>query len=306
MKAPEMTALPILLDTDIGTNVDDAIALSLVCASPELDLRAVTTVSGDTVLRARIASRILALGGLGHVPVAAGIRAPLSGAATFRWMGHEGAGIVDGTEHVADAGAVDLTIELLRREPLDVVAIGPLTNLAAAIAKAPAVVSSIRHLTVMGGRLGRDPGAPVVEYNLASDPDASLAVLSAGLPTTLVPLDVTWRVALRTRELRRLRESASKLVQTLCDAIERWARIRQGSTADSGDGRETLALLHDPLTVAVLLDPSLVTWERLRLRPGIEGDRFQLVDDEHSPEIEVAVAVDADRVVEVVMERLLA
>src|SRR5262249_50405027 len=188
-------ARPILVDTDVGTNVDDAIALALVCASPELELRAVTTISGDTNLRARIASRIVSLGGLGSVPVAAGMREPSSGGDTFRWLGHEGVGIVDGTEVVSSAGAVDLIVETLRREPLDVVAIGPLTNLAAAVARAPDVVSSIRRLTIMGGRLGRDPGAPVVEYNLASDPAATVAVLGAGIPTTLVPLDVTWRMA---------------------------------------------------------------------------------------------------------------
>jgi purine nucleosidase len=300
-----MAARPILLDTDVGTNVDDAVALALVCASPELDLRAVTTVSGDTVLRARIASRILALGGLGHVPVAAGMREPLSGAATFRWLGHEGAGIVDGTERVADVGAVDLMVEALDREPLDVVAIGPLTNLAAAIAKEPAVVSSIRHLTVMGGCLGRDPGAPPVEYNLAADPDASFAVLSAGIPTTLVPLDVTWRVALRSSELRRLRESGSRLLRVLCDAIDRWAEIRRAVVPRTIDD-DTLALLHDPLTLAVVLDPSLVTLERPRLRPAIEGTGFRLVEGDHAGELDVAVAVDAARAVEVVMQRLLA
>jgi purine nucleosidase len=305
-RRPTIAGRRTLLDTDVGTNVDDAIALALVCASPELDLRAVTTVSGDTVLRARIASRLLSLGGLGHVPVAAGLREPSSGAATFRWLGHEGAGIVDGTEPVADVGAVDLMIETLRRDRLDVVAIGPLTNLAAAIARAPDVVSSIRHLTIMGGRLGRDPGAPAVEYNLASDPDASVAVLSAGIPTTLVPLDVTWRVAFTPHELRRLRESEAGLAQTLCDAIERWARIRRTPGVEGMSDDRPLAVLHDPLTVAVLLDPSLVTWERQRLRPASVGGGFRLVDDGDAPEVEVAVAVDADRAVEVVIGRLLA
>jgi purine nucleosidase len=274
-----------------------------VCASPELDLRAVTTVSGDTMLRARIASRILTLGGMEHVSVAAGQREPLSGAATFRWLGHEGVGIVDGTERVSDTGAVDLMIEVLRRERVDVVAIGPLTNLAAAIAKAPDVVASIGHLTIMGGRLGRDPAAPAVEYNLASDPDASTAVLAAAIPTTLVPLDVTWRVALTGRELRRLRTSGSPLVRTLCDAIERWAQVRRRA---HGEDPGRLAVLHDPLTVAVLLDRSLAGWERQRLRPAVADGGFRLVVDERGRELDVAVDVDEGKAVDVVIRRLLA
>ena len=269
-----------------------------MCASPELALRAVTTVSGDTDRRARIASRIVSLGGRERVPIAAGMREPWSGGDTFRWLGHEGVGIVDGTEVVSSAGAVDLIVETMRRESLDVVAIGPLTNLAAAIARAPDVASSIRRLTIMGGRLGHDPGAPVVEYNLASDPAATVAVLGAGIPTTLVPLDVTWRMALRSRELRRLRESPSALVRMLCDAIEQWARIR-------GRSEDAPAVLHDPLAIAVLLDSSLVGWERLRLRPEIAPEGFRLVDDEQACEIDVAVTVDAERAIDVVIARLM-
>lgn len=272
-----------------------------MCASPELELRAVTTVSGDTRLRARIASRILTLGGLGRVPVAAGRRAPLSGAATFRWLGHEGDGIVDGTEPVADVDAVALVVDGLRREPLDVVAIGPLTNLAAAIADAPDVVPSIRRLTVMGGRLGRDPAAPTVEYNLAADAEASFAVLSAGIPTTLVPLDVTWRVALRRSHLRRLRGGGTALARLLCDAIERWARVRPSRAGD-----DTVAVLHDPLTIATLVEPSLVTWARVPLRPRIDGSAFRLDERADAPAMRVAVGVDAERAVDFVLRRLVA
>jgi purine nucleosidase len=294
--------LPILLDTDVGTNVDDAVAIALVCASPELDLRAVTTVSGDTALRARIAARLLSLGGLGRVPVAAGRREPRDGRATFRWLGHEGHGVVDGTETIASTDAVDLLIETALRDRPHVVTIGPLTNLAAAIEREPGIVEAIPRLTVMGGRLGRDPGAPPVEYNLAADAEASLAVLSSGIPTTLVPLDVTWRLAVTTRELRALRASAAPLVRTLCDLIEAWGRIRRAS----GAGAETLAVLHDPLTVAVLLDRSLVGWERLRLAPAIVDGHLHLAEDPRAPERDVAVAVDVARATGMIVGRLLA
>ncbi len=181
------------------------------------------------------------------------------------------------------------------------VAIGPLTNLAAAIAQAPDVVPSIRRLTIMGGRLGRDPAAPAVEYNLASDAEASVAVLSAGIPTTLVPLDVTWRVALGRADLHRLRASGTALARLLADAIERWGRVRPRDGSD-----ETVALLHDPLTIATLLEPSLVTWASVPLRPRLDGTTFRLDEDDDAPRMRVAVAVDAERTVDFVLRRLLA
>ena len=165
---------PLLLDTDIGTDVDDDIALALILASPEIDLRAVTTVSGDVQLRGQIAAKLLALAGLADVPIAAGVREPLLRQRNFLWLGHEGHGIVSAGERLPLRAmhAVDVLIEMVMRERPEVIAIGPLTNLAVAIIKEPAVIDAIPHLTVMGGILGRSAGLPLLEYNLASDAEA--------------------------------------------------------------------------------------------------------------------------------------
>jgi purine nucleosidase len=302
--------LPIVLDTDVGTNVDDAVAIGLVCASPELDLRAVTTVSGDTERRARIAARLLALGGLGHVPVAAGERDTRSRRATFRPLDQKSLDLVDDAATIASADAVDVLIETARRERPHLVAIGPLTNLAAAIDREPTIVEAIAHLTVMGGRLEPDPEAPA-EYNLGVDPEASLAVLSSRIPTTLVPLDVTEHVELTTGDVATLRAGGSALVQVLCDLVDAQAAARRAS------GRphrmrdpDALAVLHDPLTVAVLqdrpLDRSLVTWARMRLRPAIVDGTFRLVRDGAGREMDVAVTVEARSAVGTIVARLLA
>jgi purine nucleosidase len=304
------TRIPILLDTDVGTDVDDAIAIALVLAAPELDLRAVTTVSGDVRLRARIAKKLLTLGGRADVPVAAGVREPVLRRRGFLWLGHEGKAIVaDGDRlPLSDTHGVDLLIDTVLRERPHVVTIGPLSNLAVAIMKEPAVIGAIPHLTVMGGSLGRTPGVavPPVEYNLGSDAEAALVVLDAGIPTTLVPLDVTFRTFFLSPELARLRASRSRLVQTVCDAIEVWAPVHralfEGSRTYDPD---TVAFLHDPLTVAVLFDPTLVTIERLRLRPAIVDGAFRLLDDATAGQLDVAVGVDAPRFVELLLERLL-
>lgn len=302
-----MAPIRVLLDTDVGTDVDDALAIGLLLASPEIDLRSVTTVSGDVLLRARIAKKLLVLGGQPDVPVAAGVREPVLRQRSFLWLGHEGQGILDPEDKVplAAAHAVDLLIETVLRERPHVVAIGPLSNLAVAIMKDPAVIDAIPHLTVMGGALGRTRDVPNLEYNLASDAEAALVVLNAGIPTTLVPLDVTWQVALRPSELARLRRVRSPLVQTLCAAIDVWAPLQRSFF--EGLPRfdpETVALLHDPLTVATLIDRSFVTFEGLRLQAELVDGAFRLVEASGAPEFEVATSVDAVRFVAFLLQRL--
>src|SRR5262249_27868961 len=167
----------IVLDTDIGSDVDDALALGLALASPELDLVAVTTVSGDTTVRARIAARLLALAGRADVPVYAGCSEPLGGGAGFAWFGHEGEGLLDGARGaVAPEHAVDALLRLFREQDgLELVTIGPLTNVAEALERDPALARRVVRLTAMGGWLrevaiGGNRLPPAVDYNLCSDP----------------------------------------------------------------------------------------------------------------------------------------
>jgi inosine-uridine nucleoside N-ribohydrolase len=299
--------IKLLLDTDVGTDVDDALAIGLALASPEIELRAVTTVSGDVRLRGRIAKKLLTLAGRADVPVAAGVREPVLRQRSFLWFGHEGRGILNNDEDLplAATHGVDLMIDAILSDRPHVIAIGPLSNLAVAIMKEPAIIEAISHLTVMGGALGRAPGIPPLEYNLGSDAEAALVVLNAGMPTTLVPLDVTWHVALAEAHLARLRRSRSLLVRTLCDAIEVWAPLQRAFFAGMpGFEPATVALLHDPLTVGVVIERSFVTFERLRLRPTLVDGAFRFVDEADAPELEVAVSVDAARFVEFMLQRL--
>lgn len=305
-----MAAVPLLLDTDVGTDVDDAIAIALALASPEIDLRAVTTVSADVALRARIAKKLLDLGGRPAVPVAAGIREPILRKRNFLWLGHEGRGIVDANEALALAVAhgVDLFIDTVLREQPHVVAIGPLSNLAVAIMKAPEVIAAIPHLTIMGGALGigDDPTVPLVEYNLNSDAEAAQLVLTSGIPITLVPLDVTWQVRFTTAELARLRPSSSPLVQRLCEAMEIWWPVHRELFAGARTyGADVVAFLHDPLALSVVFERSFVTMQRMRLQPAIVDAVFRLQPDPGAAELEVAVGVDAPRFVEFLLGRLL-
>lgn len=301
--------IPILLDTDIGTDVDDAIALALLLASPEFDLRAVTCVSGDVRLRARIAKKLLTVGGRGDIPVAAGVAEPVLRQRRFLWLGHEGQGIVEEDDPLtlAKEHAVDLLIETVLRERPQVIAIGPLSNLAVAIMKEPAIIDAIPALTVMGGAFGvrDDANVPMVDYNLLSDPEAALVVLGAGIPTTLIPLDVTWEVRLRAEELARLRRSKSRVVQIVCDAMEIWWPLHRAVFAGQGAyPHDVAAFLHDPLTVAAVFDRSFLTMRQRRLKAEIRDGLFQLVDAVDGAMFDVAVAVDAAAFVEFLVTRL--
>jgi inosine-uridine nucleoside N-ribohydrolase len=303
--------IPILLDTDIGTDVDDAIALALAVASPEVDLRAVTVVSGDVGRRAQIAKKLLALAGHDTVPVAAGVRDPILRRRNFLWLGHEGQGILAPDERLAlsPLHGVDVLIDTVMREQPHVVAIGPLSNLAVAIMKTPEVIAAIPHLTLMGGVLGinADPDLPPVEYNLDSDAEAAMVVLSAGIPTTIVPLDVTWRAVLTKADLDCLRTAGSRLVQTVCDAIEIWWPVHREFFAGTRTYRsDIVAFLHDPLALTAVFNRSFLRCERRRLRPTLVDDHFRLVDDRTAPEIEIAVDVDRTRFVDFLTDRLLA
>jgi purine nucleosidase len=304
-----MAAQRILLDTDIGTDVDDAIALALLLASPEVDLAAATIVSGDVDVRAAIAGRLLNLAGRVDVPLAAGVRKPVLQRRNFLWAGHEGKGILE--EKVSSAGTgphgVDLLIDTVRREQPHVVAIGPLSNLAVAIMKDADFASTVPHLTIMGGSIGisDDPTLPPIEYNLGSDADASVVVLNAGIPTTIVPLDVTWKTFIKGTELKRLRRSRSPLVQTVCDAIDVWWPVQRQLFAGARTyNPDIVAFLHDPLTVAVTIDQSFVRTVQMPLTAEIVDETFRLRRDDDGPVFEVVVDVDAPAFVDFLLERL--
>ncbi len=307
----------IVLDTDIGTDVDDALALALVMASPELELVAVTTVAGDTRLRARIAARLLVLGGRGDVPVHAGCERPLTGDDAFAWFGHEGRGILDDTrDPVSPEPAADALARLFRaQDGLELVAIGPLTNVATALRHDPALGRRIPRLTIMGGWLrgamveGR-PLPPSVDYNLCADAVATRRVLSAGIPTRLVSADATVQVWLRDADVAALERAATPLAMVLARAVRAWTPVQHALFAGLGAPPApcNATFLHDPLAVACAYDESFCTIEELGVAPDMVDGVYRTLL--HPPgtagtfAMRCATGVDAARFTAHVRERL--
>jgi purine nucleosidase len=309
----------ILLDTDIGSDVDDALALGLVLACPgELELLAVTTVAGDTELRARIAARLLGLGGRAEVPVFAGERRPrMRSQERVSWFGHEPgmvpAGGPDAKVHAEPAP--EAIVRLARETPgLELVAVGPMTNLAAALALDPKLPERVAGLTIMGGHvrrvaIGGFVCAPGIDYNLCCDPEASCAVLGAGFATTLVTADVTLSTWLRERDLPAL-DAGGALARALAAQVRTWAPVQRRLFTGMGGEveRDNVAFLHDPLTVLALVDPAPLRFERLAVVTTIERGTLRTHEVDAGLGIgaamRVATAVDASAAERAMVARL--
>jgi purine nucleosidase len=294
----------ILLDTDIGTDVDDALALAFALRHPGIELAAVTTVSGDTHRRAQIAAKLIALDGGPQVEVAAGLGQPSGGQGRIFWGGHEGRGLLEESEPVpiSRRDGVDAIVDTLLAEETEVVTIGPLTNLAAALEREPRIAGRISHLTVMGGffhpcQLGGVTVPNSVDYNLNSDPQAAVAVLSTPIPTTYVPADVTMRSYLLEEHIRPLELSADLLLQALARLVRVWTPIQTGLLAIGGlpAPRGLAAIPHDPLAMATLVDRRFVTTKVLPATVAIAGGFLRtFLDPVAGRDVEVVTDVDAD------------
>lgn len=296
----------VLLDTDIGSDVDDVLALGLILASPDaLSLEAVTTVCGDTELRGRIATGLLAQAGRSDVDVCAGAQVPLlRNANRLAWYGHEDRCVVAGGAPVSDEPAAERIVRASKEIPdLDIVAIGPLTNIAHAIALDPDLPSRVGALTIMGGHIRKVMIGTLecpygIDYNMCSDPEATVAVLGAGFDTTLVSADVTLETWMNSRDLEAL-EQGGKLARTLAAQVRIWSPVQRALFTGIGGtmAEDNEAYLHDPLTVQALIDPTALHFETLRIIPTIEAGVLRTLEaplgSRLGAQMQVATGVDA-------------
>lgn len=270
----------ILIDTDIGSDCDDALALGLALAAhTRLALVAVTTVSAQARVRAEIAASLLALAGRGEVEVCVGSDAGLARPASrYNWLGHEERCLADAPHAaISDEPAPERILRAAREHAdLEIVMIGPMTNLARALGLDPELPGRVAGVTLMGGhvreaRLGRFVCPFGIDYNLCSDPEASMAVLGAGFRTTLVTADVTLTTWLRRQDLAQL-EGAGPLARELARHVRVWDPVQRRIFTEMGGevAEDNVAFLHDPLAVLSLFDAAALRFEELRILPTIE------------------------------------
>ena len=253
-----MGARPIIIDCDPGQ--DDAVALLLALASPELEVVAVTTVAGNVPLEltAKNARRVCELAGRADVAVYAGCPRPILGRLETAEHVHGATGLAgvdlpEPTMPLAPGHAVDFLVERLMASDGDITlaAMGPLTNLALAVVKEPRVVPRIREIVLMGGSMGPGNATAAAEFNIHTDPHAAAVVFTAGAPLTMIGLDVTLETsptAERVEAIRAIGRPAAAAVAAMLDTHLARAAARPG-------GRGTA--LHDPCVIAYLLRPEL-------------------------------------------------
>jgi purine nucleosidase len=271
-------ARKIIIDTDPGQ--DDAVAILLALASPELQLLGITTVAGNVplALTSRNARVVCELARRTDVPVFAGCDRPMARPLVTAEHVHgktglDGADLPDPVMPLQATHAVDFLIDTLRREPsgsVTVCTLGPLTNLATALARAPDIAPRIAEVVAMGGAYFEVGNiTPAAEFNIYVDPEAAAAVLAAGVPLTMIPLDATHK-ALTTRAriegFRALGTQVGHAVAGWTDFFERFDMAKYGSEG---------APLHDPLVIAWLIAPDLFTGRHVNVEIETEG-RFTL------------------------------
>lgn len=265
----------IIIDTDPGQ--DDAVAILLALASPELDLLGLTIVAGNVPLplTEQNARKILELAGRSDIPVYAGCDAPLSRKLVTAEHVHGKTGL-DGIDLPAPTmplqtqHAIDFIIETLRREPagtVTLVPIGPLTNIAAAFQRAPDIVARVRQVVLMGGAYFEVGNiTPAAEFNIYVDPEAAKIVFASGVPLVVLPLDATHE-ALTSKDwvdaMRALPGRCGPAVASWTDFFERFDKDKYGSKG---------APLHDPCTVAWLIRPELFEGREINVEIETAGE----------------------------------
>jgi inosine-uridine nucleoside N-ribohydrolase len=300
-----VTPTPILIDCDPGH--DDAIALLLALASPEVEVLGVTTVAGNQTLEKTTANaiRVLDFVGRDDVSVVAGASRPLErepfvAADVHGETGLDGPDLPPPQRPPLEQHAVEFLAG--RVAGTTFVAIGPLTNVALLLERYPE--ARPERLVLMGGSIGLGNVTPAAEFNIWADPEAAARVFASGLDVTMIGLDVTHEALLRSKDVERLRASGrtGRMVAELHDFFHRFHAETYGF-----DGSP----IHDAVAVAHVLHPDLVRTEALHVAIECDSEltRGRTVVDlwqrtGHEPNAHVGVAVDGEAFVELLLQRL--
>ncbi|HEC2596591.1 TPA: pyrimidine-specific ribonucleoside hydrolase RihA [Raoultella ornithinolytica] len=306
-------ALPIILDCDPGH--DDAIAMVLALASPELDVKAITASAGnqtpDKTLRNVL--RMLTLLGRQDIPVAGGARKPLMRELIIAENVHGESGLDGPALPEPDftpqaCTAVELMAKTLREssQPVTIVATGPQTNVALLLNSHPELHDKIARIVMMGGAMVLGNWQPAAEFNIYVDPEAAEIVFQSGIPVVMAGLDVTHRAQIHGLDIERFRQVGNPVATIVAELLDFFMEYHK----DAKWGF-TGAPLHDPCTIAWLLKPELFTSVERWVGVETQGkytqgmtvvDYYFLTDKQ--PNTTVLLNIDRERFVDLLVERL--
>ncbi len=249
----------IILDCDPGH--DDAIAILFVAHHPALELLAITTVAGNQAVEktAQNALKVCSLANIRNIPIAKGMDRPLvrparHAADIHGASGMDGPNVPEPDIKLAPQHSVDLLIDLLLNSDGDitVVATGPLTNIALAMRREPAILSKIQAISLMGGAIGLGNVTPAAEFNIWFDPEAAFIVFKSGCPITMVPLEVTHQALATEKIIARLRNASRPVANFAADLLVYFADSYKNVFGFPSPP------VHDPCAIAAVIDSSIV------------------------------------------------
>lgn len=264
-REPQRT--PVILDTDIGIDIDDTWALALLLASPELDLKLVVTDSHDTLGKAKVAAKFLQHVGRSDVPVGIGLKQDDEVGPLSQWVQDYDLACYPGTVHEDGIQAM-IDVMMTSPEPVTLIAIGPVPNLAEALRREPKIAERAR-LIVMGGSVEKQynnqPGR-CAEYNVAQAVKAAQVAYGAGWDVTIAPLDSAGVVLLADEKYARVRDADNPLAKTLMANYRIWAKARPQC-----DPARRSSILYDVVAVYLAFGTSFCDMRDIRLRVTDRG-----------------------------------
>ncbi len=303
----------IILDTDPG--IDDALAILLALASPEIQLEGMTVVHGNCSVEQGTANAlsILELAGASGIPVHAGYERPLVNPPLIAPETHGPSGLGYAELPAAQSSpepnhAVEYLIDRFRQAPgeISLVTIGPLTNLAGAIRLEPELASWIKELKIMGGAILHGGNTtPLAEYNIFADPHAAHIVFHSGIPITLVPLDVTYQCLLTAADVGRIHPRSHPIAEFISTATQFYMEFHDSYQKIQG------CIINDPLALSLVFQPDLCSYQKLfvdvDLGPGkASGNTYaDFFDMEgNPPNMAVALEVRARDFIDLFINRI--
>ncbi len=290
--AAEGSKMKVILDTDIGDDIDDAWALALLITHERFDPLGVTVGYGNTPARAKIACKLLHDTGQTHIPVAVGRKTSDHRSYQYTW-----AEDFEGFQPIR-LPAPEFLINAVKKYPkqVTVVAVGPIPNLADAIKMSPAFEENVKEVILMSGcvygRAGR-PDEPVPEWNVRADIESAKVVYGSDVKLTIVPLDSTTHVRLKHEERERVRDHRSPLTWSLECLLRLWT-----------SGPNSRMTLHDQLAIADAAEPGRFFHKKVELPIYVDDKGFTRVDEEKGRPITVCLEPKRDEFMEFYVSHL--
>ncbi len=300
----------IIIDTDLGTDIDDAMAIAVAMQSPELNILGITTVYGDSVYRAKLAKKLTLLNNK-DIKIYPGIDLPLLKKRKIFMAGNEGVDSQAGLEQykIENQHAVDFIIDQIKANPgeITLVTIGPLTNIACALIKEPSIANDIKEIVMMGGvtKLGSNrfqENLTTVEHNIVCDPEAASIVFNSGANILMIGLDVTLQLPITLEHGDRLLASNSPMNHLLGEMLKDWIKF-----VESYFNSDT-TYMHDPLALVSAFNRSFIETKKMDIDVVFSDEErsgMTVATLNENSNIEVALEVKSEEFLEFLFTRVL-